>query len=556
MKLKYRFEVRHWLVLAALVRILASFTRVNWHYPDEWYQTIEFTRLLLGKSAIYTHETALHMRNLSWPAALMIPEWVAQTLSPKWTQFRLFCAQLFAGMLDLAAIWAFARLSRTWSGRWRAVGFALLIFPWFRVQDSVSIGAEHIADCLIWLALWALSEKDSKRFGTWAMTSAGLLSVAIFAVKYPAGLVSLGLAIGVLICAARERRAKPLLCYVAGLLLGAAAFGAADWQNYGRPWESLWMYLQYNVLTDAGVTAFGRQSAMQYFDFFQSRWLHALLPFGLAFAFFGSLAVARGLKKWEPWALAFLAYFLGHLAISHREERFMYPAEVLLLWGALKYLTETRREWSPPRWLTVVFAASALINAPLFLKAVFGETGTLNSTYFEVDQRLQENPKTCAVITQHLLSSFLIPGEPSASPVFGVFHAERRRPTFPQAQTATLGWYGDAPICSPDQAVLLHVDRPDVAWVENGCKLQQSGLLELLPQSLWVPFLRRGWVSGPWYACSASILDKFTKQSAERPFMSAFARFSELPPLGMSKEQLGEFRDRYAPRVVCKETCP
>lgn len=549
-----KLKQKDWILIAAFIRILASFTRVGWHYPDEWYQTIEFTRLLLGKPAIYTHETALHLRNLSWPVALMLPEWIAQVLSPHWTQFRLICAQLLAGMLDLCAIWAFARLSRDWTARWRTLGFALLIFPWFRVQDSVSIGAEHIADCLIWLALASLAVQGAHR--RWALLMAGLISTAIFAVKYPAGLVSLGLSIGVLAQAIREKQAKPFLYYVAGLILGLGIFGAADWHYYGRPWESLWMYLQYNVLTDAGVTAFGHQSAMQYFDFFRSRWLHVLLPFGVAFAVVGAAALGRGIRRFEPWALAFLAYFLGHLLISHREERFMFPAEVLLLWGSLKYLAETRPDWRAPRWLVVLFAISALINVPLFLKALFGETGTLNATYFEVDQHLIENPNTCAVISQHLLSSLLIPGDPNPSQVFGVFHAERRKPTFPQAETASLGWYGNSPQCSPEQTVLLHVDRPDVAWVESGCKLQRSGLLELLPQSLWVPFLRRGWVSGPWYACSAAILERFKKQFAESPFLHEFAHFSELPPLGMSAKELAEFRDHYAPRVVCKETCP
>lgn len=549
-----KLKQKDWILIAALVRILASFTRVNWHYPDEWYQTIEFTRLLLGKPAIYTHETALHMRNLSWPVALMFPEWLAQTLSPHWTQFRLFCAQFFAGMLDLAAIWAFARVSRDWNVRWRTLGFALLIFPWFRVQDSVSIGAEHVSDCLIWLAIAACSVSGAHR--RWTMLMAGVISTAIFAVKYPAGLVSLGLSVGILAQAIREKQVKVFFYYVCGLILGLGIFGAADWHYYGRPWESLWMYLQYNVFTDSGVTAFGQQSAWQYFEFFYSRWLHALLPFGIAFAVFGCLALARGLRKMEPWACAFFAYFLGHLLISHREERFMFPAEALLLYGALKYLAETRSDWRTPRWLTIVFAISWLVNAPLFLKAVFGETGTLNATYFEVDQHLLENPNTCAVISQHLLSSLLIPGDPRPEQTFGVFHAERRKPTFPQAETASLAWYGSSPQCSSNQTVLLHVDRPDVAWVESGCKLQKSGLLELLPQSLWIPFLRRGWVSGPWYACAPPVLERFKKQSVENPFMREFTRFSELPPFGLNAQELMAFRDRYAPPILCKETCP
>jgi hypothetical protein len=548
------WDTRQWIILAAAIRILASFTRVGWHYPDEWYQTVEFSRLLLGQSATHTHEMSLHLRNLSWPLALCLPLKLASVIAPHWTHLRLIACQLFAGAIDLMSLWAFARLARGFNPLWRHLGFALLILPWFRVQDSVSLGAEHIAVCLIWITLALM---DEKRW--WA---AGILAMGIFSVKYPAGLITAGFSITIFVRAALSGDWKPAIQFFIGLLLGLGLFGAGDWIFYGRPWESVWMYLQFNVFTTSALKAFGAQGPGVYADFFGSRWLHVLFPLGLGMLVTAVLALALDLKKIEPWAWASIFYLLGHLLVTHREARFMVPLEALLLWGALKWCNENQKSgvFGGPRGslvlklgLSVVFVA----NLPLFLKASLAETGTLNSSYFHVDALLRDNPGTCAVISQRMLNSLLLPGEgnQSAKPTFGYFTAERRQPTYPQAETRTLAWYLKFPQCAPSDPVLLLVDHPDVTWVEKGCRLQKSGLLEILPPSLWVAALRRGWVSGPWYVCPSSVLVEFKNQVQEDPFMHNLSRFPSLPPFGINTDQLAEFRDQHSSAPICHWTC-
>lgn len=549
--MRRNLSAKDWIILATVIRVIAAFTRVNWHYPDEWYQTVEFAQLILGRSAIYSHEMGLHLRNLSWPLVLSLPLVFSNFLAPHWTQLRLIASQLLAGGFDLLALFAFARLSRHWTSGtsetslWRNLGFALLILPWFRVQDSVSLGAEHISACLIWIALAALES------GSFFL--AGLLSVAIFSVKYPAGLVGLGLGLALFASGVRDKKFQPFVRFSAGTVLGLVVFGIPDWLIYGRPWESLWMYLQYNVFTGAGTTTFGRQSLYPYFDFLRSRWLRVLFPFGVLLLVGGIAATVRDLKKLKPWAWAFFTYFLGHLLISHREARFMWPAETLLLWGVLQYGEERFRDWKPVRWVKVLAVIIFIANLPLFLKATIGESGTLNPNYFEVDQRLSENHPSCAIISQRALNSFLIPTD---APAVAYFGAERRIPTFAQAETKPLAWFGQAPRCKEGDSILLLVDRPDVGWIGSGCKLQTSGILEILPQPLWETFLHRGWVSGPWYACPPTTLSHFKNQSEESPLVQRFKRFESLPPLGTSERDLIAFGLEHDPSHQCRWTCP
>ncbi len=542
-----RWETKQWLILACALRLIASYTRVNWHYPDEWYQTVEFSRLLMGRSANYTHEMGLHLRNLTWPLMLCIPLKLADWIAPHWTHLRLILAHLLAATLDLAAIWSFARLSKRWSAIWKNLGFALLILPWFQVQDGVSLGIEHVCVCLIWITLACIQAES--------LFLAGIFALGIFAAKYPAGLVTAGFSVALVI---RYRSTpKSILRYVYGLLVGVLIFGVADWIFYGRPWESLWMYLQYNVLTSAATAAFGKQGLSAYFDFFQSRWLHVLLPVGLIFAVTGVAGFFKDLRRAQPWALAFFAYLLGHFLISHREARFMFPAEALLLWGALKYCAENFPAWRPAKWVKVAFLFAFLLNFPSFLKATIAETGTLNSSYFGIDQHLEDTLNVCAVITQREINSLLIPGSDlETGPAYAYFNAIRRLPTFQQARLHALAWYSRTGHCQSNDQVLLLIDQPDVSWVENGCRLQRSGILEILPQSLWLPILRRGWMSGPWYACPAAILSAFTEPVVEQPFIQELPKIAQLPALGTSAQELVEIGKPSSHSVSCKWTCP
>ncbi len=523
--MKSRYAFAPWILFALVIRIISAATHSKWNHPDEWYQTVEFSNLIWNHVAAHTQEISLHMRNLSWPVLLTLPLGLAQFFRPESIGIKIFLIQFFVGLLDLAMLWGLWQCWRQSPIRNRISEnffLALIILPWFSVADSIRPSQEHLATIALWVCLGMLSNPGRK---PWSQMLAGFFAVAIGAFKYPAGLLSLGIALAVGIHALKVR--KTPLFFGVGTALGLFAFGLSDAWIYGRPWESLWMYLQFNVFTQLSAKNFGTQPAGVYFEFFTGRWG------ALAFLFF-PLAVAavaagvRGILRLEPWAWALMFYVAGHILIGHKEPRFMAPIELLLYWGALQVLSLI-----PQLRLAVVVLA--IPNLLLFTRSLWGETWTANDTYFEIDRHLKSDlsNRTCAVISVRKPLSLDLPTIP-----FGYFPSERRQPSFDQLSKRPLIWIEEPPKCTGLHSVLLHLHKPDPRFAEKGCRLLPSGILSILPFRAWDFALRRNWVSGPWYWCPDTILPAFTHPESRRILMHEFRPIDPLPDRTTTGERL------------------
>lgn len=586
-----RRPLASWMLVALIIRILSASSHSSWVHPDEWYQTAEFANGLVTGIMVYSQEVGLHLRNLTWPFLLAVPLTLAGWISPDSPGLRVFLVQAFTGALDLLIIWGWWQLSlravRAFglSGRWHQVGMALLILPYFTVHDSIRPNGEHLSSVAAWLSLGLLA---SGRFGP-----AGIAAVAIAAFRYPSGLLSAGIAVAVLVHTLRgfwsglisaiagtrvetpapatlpRPGARQLAHFVAGVLTGLVLFGLPDWIIYGRPWESLWMYLQYNVFTGAGAAIFGEQSPAVYWPFFKGRWFTILLPAGILLTFLAAIGFGRGLRRLEPWGLALTFYLAGHLMVGHKEARFMYPADVLLIWAAFTGILilapglQSLRTRAP-RWARVttgvLLALLLTANGLKGLHALIGESFKPNETYFEIARHLRDVPNACGVLTVRKLISVHLPGSyyeigPQAEPSLpvGIQHADRHQPSFSQLSTRPVAWANAAPECNDAERILVHVHKPDPNFSDHGCQLLESGALRLLPKSLWRSALDRGWVSGPWYSCPSSILKNLGYQSVEYPLVGGFGRIEQLPPQGTSIGDLLRLGQATVPAPECTD---
>jgi hypothetical protein len=102
----------------------------------------------------------------------------------------------------------------------------------------------------------------------------------------------------------------------------AAALGALDAATWGAPFHSLRAYLQFNVLTDQAAERFGRAPAGFYVP-----WLSRELP---AWAWVGGWAALRARALPSLPGVMGAAYLLAICFTPHKEERFLYPAVVLI----------------------------------------------------------------------------------------------------------------------------------------------------------------------------------------------------------------------------------
>ncbi|MGE0614931.1 MAG: hypothetical protein AB7P04_04770 [Bacteriovoracia bacterium] len=545
-----------WLLLTLGIRFLSAVTRSSWNHPDEWYQTVEFANLLVNGAAAYTQEIGLHMRNLSWPLLLALPLKFANWIAPGHVGFRVFSVEFFTGLVNLGLIgawwsWLTSALAsirpieRAW--RWRSIGMGLFVLPFFFSTDAIRPSQEHLSVVMSFLALAFFHRKR------WLFT--GICLVGIGAVKYPAGLLSLGMLVA--FCLRHPRPFLPALLRMGGgLAIGALIFFAGDAAVYGRAWESLWMFVQYNVFTGLSHQNFGAQSGLSYMEHFQSRWGFGFvwIPVGALLLFGWLRGLPRFVRDYDPafWGIA--AYLAGHLAIAHKEPRFMLPVEYLLTaTGFIALATDTRAregmeagfgKFRAVRWISyAAMFGGTLLLAHTWLR----ENWVAKETYFELNSHLEEIKRPCAIVTVRKPMAVDLP--PLSAGALGYLTASRRVLSDEGLEQMPLTWIESAPHCEPGQSVLLHLHNPRPSWEERGCRLLRSGILRVMPESWQAAALAKNWVSGPWYACPATVLGAFPRQETRAILARVIRPLAQLPPLGTTGEQLTELLRSREPGV-------
>jgi hypothetical protein len=548
-----------WALIALALRLVAAFTRLRWNHPDEWYQTVEYGNYLVNGTMVYTGELALHMRNMLWPFFLALPLEIASIIDADSVLVRAASVQVFTAILSLGALWGWRQVvlelahRELFPAHWVNFAMWLMVWPWFMSGDMVRPSQENLSGIAVWVALGLCVR------GSFAM--AGFVAIAAAAFKFPSGLFAAGLFAAFALRSARSRDWKPFARFVAGLAVGLAVLGLPDLLVYGRPWESLWMHFQYNVLTRMSAERFGEQSAWVYAHFLMSHWLGVLAPLGIALAAAFLPGAFRGLSRLEPWAFALAAYLAGHLLIAHKEERFMIPVEMLLALGGWLGLGLLFARWRWPGgapWLMskagkLLIYLLLLPNLSLHARQLWGFTWTADGTYFEIGKHLREAPSTCAIVSVRKPLATTLPWhfpEKAPEPALAYFPMDKRASSHAQAGTKPAIWIERQPACGPQSIALLHLHKPDKAWeTERGCTLLASGALSAAPSKFWPLLVERDLASGTWYRCPSAALAAFTRQETRVILARRVRKLEQLPPRDVSGAELEAMVERITPTL-------
>jgi hypothetical protein len=153
--------------------------------------------------------------------------------------------------------------------------------------------------------------------------AAGLWMGAAVVARYGSAVFAGALLVWLL--AARHWRQLAAVAF--GIALMALALGALDWATWGRPFHSFIAYLRFNVLSDRAVFHFGSSPASYY-----------LLPIARAAPIWiwPTIAAVLWTRRFRvpPWLFLAAVYIAVLFRTPHKEERFLYPALVLLVVGA------------------------------------------------------------------------------------------------------------------------------------------------------------------------------------------------------------------------------
>jgi hypothetical protein len=104
-----------------------------------------------------------------------------------------------------------------------------------------------------------------------------------------------------------------------GAMLGLSIAGLLDWATLGAPSASIWRYVFADI---AGVAAHADREPWYYYGLAEAAIWGAALPIPIALWLWGA-------RMWRLPVLMTLGLVAAHMAIGHKEHRYLFPALVL-----------------------------------------------------------------------------------------------------------------------------------------------------------------------------------------------------------------------------------
>jgi len=313
--------MRRLVIVGVLFHLVTAWMSAGFYYPDEHFQILEFAGLKLGfnQPADLAWEYTAHIRPSlqPWLAYAAVSGLDQIGLTDPFAQARVL--RFLSAALSLVSLLLLLReqLPRTDSrraARWM-LGLSLLLWfvPFFNVRFASETWS---ADFLVLGLVGLLRGTDTGLKPSGAMV-AGVLFGLAFLFRYQIAFMIVGAVAWLLLI--RRESLKALLPMLVGGLLVLACGVLLDRAFYGDWVFAPWSYLQANLI-EGKAAAFGTLPWWGYFKLMVEppRLLFGALIIVTFFAYF--VLHPRSLLSWVS-----LPFLLAHMAIGHKELRFLLP---------------------------------------------------------------------------------------------------------------------------------------------------------------------------------------------------------------------------------------
>lgn len=524
------FSLKFYLLSSLILCFILSLTNHTWNHPDEWYQTVEFANYLSFNKLTYSPEVIHHLRNLFWPLMLAIPMKLADLIAPHSYGLMMFAIQFFSGLLNLLVLVSLKNIldqetsHLNLTSKSKTIILFAATFAFFLVSDSIRPSQEHLSIVAFWFAVYCVHKK-------WWLR-AGFSTISIFAFKYPAAFLSLGLCLVLFFrFITKEISFKDFAFYVLGLLGGLLLFGSVDWYIYGRPWESFWMYSLYNLFAGLSHKNFGEQSALVYLQYFRGQWstLFFLWVFLLPSFIVG---VLKNIKNHLIILFPLMLYLVAHLLIKHKEPRFMAVFDyVFILYAGIGLFTFN----ISPKVKKFFWAVFLLVNSFLLMRELKGDLFGFHHTFLKISEASRSD--YCATITLKKPYAFYL-NHMDEIPLMGYWPMHRKE-SLETGFAKTLNWLGKIPRCQAEQKIFVQVPYWEIFWQNQQCEIQSS---YFLGTDLTRKLSLKKMIDGVWLNCPISILSNFKKIEMKNILVYKLQKLDPFPSINTSGEDLIVFQ--------------
>jgi len=332
--------LRRSLLLLAAVTLVTAWFSETFYFPDEHYQVLEFMSYRLGVTGA---------ADLPWEFSARIRPWLQPLLyfliaKPLFLlgvkdMFTIaFVLRLATGAFSLTALAVFARsVLATIEGEEEKRAF-LRYLPLFGFLPYLFVRTSSESFSAAFLALGAglvMGDKTAAR-----LALAGLFCGLAFESRYQTGLLGLGLFVWLGVIG--RARFPALTAFLGGGLVALALGALADRWGYGQWVFPPLGYVDVNLMQGVAAHRFGREPLFAYLY---------LLPAQIFFAITAILMAAM-LAMWlrnprHPLTWATLPFVLAHMAIAHKEARFLFPMAILAIAFPVLGFSPRLPRWRP-----------------------------------------------------------------------------------------------------------------------------------------------------------------------------------------------------------------
>ena len=358
-----RVRVVMFAAIAAGIAARLAFVAVDdgLFWPDEIYQSLEPAHRLVFGYGWQAWEFLDGARHWTLPglAAGLFALFTAVGLSfPEQT---LFATRAFFCLLSAAVPWAVYRLARSFhadpmDAALGAVAASLMGLTIYFAPRATGETASALP--LILGLVWTLDANASHRTRLGGLL---LLCAAVFL-----RLQNAIFCVSLLVIWLRTRPRQQLIEGLAVFVGAGVVYGLVDFATWGTFLHSFKAYVGFNLWE--GESTFGREPLW----FYVKALLYSEGPVLVPLAVLGAIGWRKAKALWVSW----LAFFLVHSAVPHKELRFIYVLMPLLAaLGAigLSAVRERRPGWSLPIRLALV--VMTLVSALQMRQLTFGRLG-------------------------------------------------------------------------------------------------------------------------------------------------------------------------------------
>ena len=311
-----KIELKHILIIAFLLRLIAVFFSKGFGWSDDQFEVIEVAHSWVRGWDYWLRDGTPSVHSVVYPGFNFLILWISENLGITDGQDKMFIVRLVHALFSLLTVFFGYKITERLAGSLVAKKVGLLLacfwlFPYLSVRNLIEWFCVPFCMFSFWVML--LAEKETRKrlkYVLWIIAGFGIGTA--FGIR----IMSLIFGGGVGLALMYRKELQTAIVYGLGIILGMFSLqGTVDGLVWGNPLGSTRAFIEYNM-TQHGLYPTNHPL------FFILVILGIFIPPVSIFLSFGFI---RTIKKHLLLFMPAFCFLLFHSLFPNRQERFIFP---------------------------------------------------------------------------------------------------------------------------------------------------------------------------------------------------------------------------------------